>query len=99
MPYGYIGSMRVKPGHRDEVAAILVSVSEELPQLGCLLYVVSLSDTDDDMIWVSEVWQTKEEHDASLQTAEAREAIGKAMPMLTGEFTNQELTVVGGLGV
>jgi hypothetical protein len=26
-------------------------------------------------------------------------AIAAAMPMLTGEFTRQELTVVGGLGV
>jgi quinol monooxygenase YgiN len=99
MPYGYIGSMRVKPGHRDEVAAILVSASDELPQLGCQLYVVSLSDSDKDVIWVSEVWETREQHDVSLQTAEAREAIDRAMPMLTGEFTSQELTVVGGLGI
>jgi len=99
MPYGYIGSMRIKPGHRDEVAAILVRASAELPQLGCQLYVVSLSDSDDDVIWVSEVWQTKEEHDASLQTAEAREMIDKTMPMLAGELTSQELTVVGGLGL
>jgi hypothetical protein len=34
-----------------------------------------------------------------LQLPEAREAIGKAMPLLTGEFTSQELTVVGGLRV
>jgi hypothetical protein len=30
---------------------------------------------------------------------ETRAAIAEAMPMLTGEFTRQELTVVGGLGV
>jgi quinol monooxygenase YgiN len=99
MLYGYIGSMRVKPGHRDDVAAILVSASAGLRELGCQLYVVSLSQSDDDVIWVSEVWLTKQEHDASLQTAEAREAIDKAMPMLTGEFTSQELTVAGGLGI
>ena len=99
MPYGYIGSMRVKPGHRDDVAAILLSAAAGLRELGCQLYVVSLSESDDDAIWVSEVWQSQQEHDASLQTAEAREAIDKAMPMLTGEFTSQELTVVGGLGI
>jgi quinol monooxygenase YgiN len=41
----------------------------------------------------------KEHHDASLQLPATKAAIGKAMPMLTGEFTRQELTVVGGLGV
>ena len=66
---------------------------------GCDLYVVAVSDTDADMIWVTEVWQGKEQHDASLELPATRAAIAVAMPMLTGEFTGQELTVVGGLGV
>ena len=99
MPYGYIGSMKTKPGHRNEVVAILLSGVDGLRQAGCELYVVSVSDADDVTIWVSEVWRSKEQHDASLQLPETRVAIGNAMPMLTGEFTSQELTVVGGLGV
>lgn len=99
MPYGYIGSMKTNPGHRDDVVAILVDGAAGLREAGCQLYVVSVSNTDDTTIWVSEVWQSKEHHDASLQLPEIRAAIDKAMPMLTGEFTGQELTVVGGLGV
>jgi quinol monooxygenase YgiN len=99
VPYGYIGSMKTRPGHRDHVVAILLSGVDGLRQAGCDLYVVSVSDADDVTIWVTEVWQTKEHHDASLQLPETKAAIGKAMPMLTGEFTRQELTVVGGLGV
>ena len=48
---------------------------------------------------MTEVWQGKEQHDASLELPATRAAIAVAMPMLTGEFTGQELTVVGGLGV
>jgi quinol monooxygenase YgiN len=99
VPYGYIGSMKTKPGYRDDVVAILLSGADGLRQAGCDLYVVSVTDADDVTIWVSEVWQSKEQHDASLQLPETKAAIGKAMPMLTGEFTSQELTVVGGLGV
>lgn len=99
MSYGHIGSMKTRSGRRDDVVDILLSGAEGLRQAGCDLYVVSVSDTDDVTIWVSEVWQSKEKHDASLQLPEAKAAIGKAMPMLTGEFTSQELTVVGGLGV
>jgi quinol monooxygenase YgiN len=99
VPYGYIGSMKTKAGHRDDVVAILLSGVDGLRQAGCDLYVVSVSDADDVTIWVSEIWQTKEQHDASLQLLETKAAIGKAMPMLTGEFTRQELTVIGGLGI
>jgi quinol monooxygenase YgiN len=99
MPYGYIGSMKTKPGHRDDVVAILLSGADGLREVGCDLYVVGVADTDDVTIWVSEVWQSKEAHDASLQLPETRAAIGRAMPMLTGEFTSQEVTVLGGLGV
>jgi quinol monooxygenase YgiN len=51
------------------------------------------------VIWVSEIWGSREEHDASLQLPETKAAIGRAMPLLTGEFTRQEVNVVGGLGV
>lgn len=99
MAYGYLASMKTKPGHRDDVVAILLSGVDNLSQAGCNLYIVSVSTDDDNAILVSEVWQTKERHDASLQLPETRAAISKAMPMLTGEFTSQELSVVGGLGV
>jgi quinol monooxygenase YgiN len=99
MAYGYIGSMKAKPGHRDDVVSILLGGAGSLREAGCDLYIVSVSDADEDTIWVSEVWQTKEHHDASLQLPETKAAIGEVMPMLTGEFTSHELTVVGGLGV
>ncbi len=99
MAYGYLGSMKVKPGHRDDVVAILLSGLDGLRAAGCEAYIVGLSHTDDDAIWVSEVWRSKEHHAASLQLPEVRASIDKAMPMLTGEFTSQEMSVVGGLGL
>ena len=99
MPYGYLGSMKTRPGHRDDVVKILLSGADGLRSAGCQLYVVGVAETDDVTIWVSEVWSTKEHHDASLRLPETRAAIGSAMPMLTGEFTRQEYEVRGGLGV
>ncbi|MFC6063674.1 putative quinol monooxygenase [Streptomyces ochraceiscleroticus] len=97
--YGYIGSMKAKPGHRDDVVSILLSGVDHLREAGCDLYIVSTSDADDVTIWVTEVWQSKAHHDASLQLPETKAAISEAMPMLTGEFSSRELTVAGGLGV
>ena len=99
MTYGYAGTMRTRPGHRDEVVGILLSGVDGLRAVGCQLYVVGVADSEPDLIWVTEVWDSKEAHDASLQLPATKEAISRAMPMLTGDFTGQETTVLGGLGV
>jgi len=99
VPYGYVNSMKTRPGHRDEVAAILTSGADGLRAAGCRLYVVGLDAADDVTIWVSEVWESKDHHDASLQLPETRAAIARAMPLLTGEFSSRETIIAGGLGV
>ena len=77
MRYGYIGSMKVKPGHRAEVVAVLLAGTDGLRKAGCHLYVVTESATDEDTVWVSEVWESKGHHDASLQLPEAKASITK----------------------
>ncbi|MFG1606693.1 putative quinol monooxygenase [Actinoplanes sp. NPDC049265] len=99
MTYGFLNAMKTRPGQRDEVVKILLSGTDGLREAGCLLYVVGVDDTDDVTIRVSEVWRSKEHHAASLRLPETRAAIAAAMPMLTGEFSSQDYTVVGGLGV
>ena len=99
MLYGYIGTMRTRPGRRDDVVAILLQGTEALRPAGCHAYIVSLVGGDADLIHVTEVWDSKEHHHASLQLPETKAAIAEAMPLLTGEFTSQELDVAGGLGV
>jgi quinol monooxygenase YgiN len=91
--------MQTRPGHRDAVVDILVSGADGLRAAGCHLYVVGVADDDEVTIWVSEVWESREKHAASLQLPETRAAIARAMPMLAGSFTSREFTVVGGLGV
>ena len=99
MRYGRTGSMRTTPGHRDDVVAILCSGADGLRAAGCDLYVVSVDPADDVTIWVTEVWTSREYHAASLRLPETKAAIAAAMPMLTGDFSVQEMDVVGGLGV
>lgn len=100
MSYGYHATLKARPGHRDEVIALLLRGVDGLRAAGCRLYAVGVSDaTDPDLIWVHELWDTKEQHDASLLLPETKATITEALPLLTGEITGQELTVVGGLGV
>lgn len=97
MAYGYLASMKTKSGHRDEVVAILLSGVQGLREAGCQLYIIGVPADDEVTIVVSEVWPSKDQHDAALQFPAAKAAIATAM--LTGEFTGQEVDVVGGLGV
>jgi quinol monooxygenase YgiN len=93
MTYGYIGSMKIKPGARDDVVAILASGREGLRVAGCLQYTVGVDASDDVTIWTSEVWKSKEHHAASLGLPETKAAIAQAMPLLSGEFTVVETEV------
>jgi quinol monooxygenase YgiN len=99
MTYGYIGSMKAKPGKRDEVMAIMLAGVQGLRSAGCLQYTVGAAAGDDVTIWTCEAWGTKEQHDASLQLPAAREAIAQAMPLIAGDFTRVETSVHGGLGL
>nr|CAA9354139.1 MAG: hypothetical protein AVDCRST_MAG46-2800 [uncultured Nocardioidaceae bacterium] len=99
MAFGYTGTMRARPGRRDEVVAPLTRDIEELRPAGCRVYSVGVSAEDADLIHVHAVWDTKAQHDDSLHLPSMKAAIAEAMPMLTGEFAGVELTVVGGLGV
>ncbi|MCI0390732.1 MAG: antibiotic biosynthesis monooxygenase [Acidobacteria bacterium] len=91
--------MTTHPGKRDAVVAILLRDVEELKAVGCDLYIVNLAPNNPDVVWVSEVWTSREAHRASLQLPSVKQAITEARPMLTGEFEQIEVDVVGGLGL
>jgi len=97
--YGYLGTLRTKPGRRDDVVALLLAGQDGLRDAGCEIYVVGTSGGDADLIWVQEVWLSKAHHDASLELPATKAAIAAAMPMLAGQFTSQEIDIVGGLGL
>ncbi|AWO00645.1 antibiotic biosynthesis monooxygenase [Chitinophaga alhagiae] len=97
--YGYMGVLRAQPGKRDELAGILLEAAGGLQNYaGCLLYVVTKDEKDEDAVRVWEIWESKEEHDNSLKLPATRELITKAMPLLNGMPEGTALEVLGGKG-
>ena len=95
--YGLIGSMTAVSGKRDDLIAILTEAVSNMP--GCLSYVVAKDAKDEDTIWVTEVWDSKESHAASLSLPAVTKAISAAKPMILA-FGNQVITTpVGGYGL
>jgi quinol monooxygenase YgiN len=99
MRFGMYARLVARAGQRDALTAILLRGVEGMAAHGCQLYVVNHAPDNAAVVWVTEVWESREAHRASLELPETRRAIAEAMPLLTGEFESIELGVVGGLGL
>jgi len=97
--FGYLNAIKTRPGHREEVVAILLGAVEGLGEVGCRQYTVAVDPDDEVTIRVTEVWESEEAHRASLELPETKAAIARAMPLLSGEFETAATEVRGGLGL
>lgn len=95
--YGLIGQMLATPGKRDELVQVLMDSSGAMP--GCLNYVVALDAANPDAIWITEVWDGPDSHQASLKIPAVQAAIAKARPIIAGFGQRFETRPVGGVGL
>lgn len=93
--YGLIGQMLSTPGQRDALVAILTAATGGMP--GCLSYVVALDTANPDAIWITEIWDSRESHAASLKLPAVRAAIAKARPIIAGFPQHFETVPVAGV--
>ena len=101
MKYLLNGKLTAKPGHQEALAEILLEASRLVATAkGCRLYVIGKDKADSHSVYITEIWDSKEDHDQSLKVAGVRELIMKAMPLLEGQpAKGQELEIIGGAGV
>src|SRR5690625_6404567 len=78
--YGIIGRIEAVPGKRDELARLLHEGSRQMP--GCHSYVVALDTSDGNSIWVTEVWDDADSHQASLALPPLQNAIEKGRRLI-----------------
>jgi quinol monooxygenase YgiN len=95
--FGLIGKMIAAPGKRDELIAILTEGTGGMP--GCLSYIVAKDAGDENALWVTEVWDSKASHEASLSLPAVKAAIAKGRPLIAGFGDRVVTTPVGGYGL
>ena len=95
--YGLIGKMTAKPGQREALVAAILDGSRGMP--GCRSYVVAFDTSDENAVWITEVWDDEASHKASLALPAVRAAIAKAMPLIADFGPSYVTTPVGGTGV
>lgn len=99
--YGRTGTMKAKEESADELAAILLEAADLVSNMdGCRIYIVGKDVNDAAMIWVYEIWESKEHHAKSLQREEVRALISKAMPLIDSfPDGGVEMDILGGAGI
>ena len=95
--YGLIGKFTTIAGQRDALAALLVEGTSAMP--GCLSYIVAKDGTDPDGLWVTEVWDSRASHEASLSLPAVQAAIAKGRPLIAGFSNRVETEPIGGHGL
>lgn len=98
--YAMTGKLSAQPNMRGQLAEILLRASKMLGEMqGCRAYIVLEDVQDESVLWVFEMWDDKESHDASLRDENVRALISEAMPLLAGAPSGSELRVFGGHGL
>lgn len=98
--YGLFGKMIAQVGQRDALAQVLLAAAEILRDApGCEQYIVSVAEREPEAVWVSEVWASREAHDASLAREDVRALIGRGRPLIAGMGERFEVTPLGGVGL
>ena len=101
MMYLLQGKLNAKEGKAEDLANILLEASKLVSTAkGCKLYVIGKDKVEQNAVYITEIWDTKQDHDDSLKVEGVRALIMKAMPILDGQpAKGQELEILGGAGI
>jgi|SRR6185437_8574195 len=78
--WGMIAKITAVPDKREEIIAILRQSAAKMP--GCISYVVAEDAAAEHTLWVTEVWLSQADHDASLGLRQVQEAMPRARPLI-----------------
>ena len=92
------GRATAKPDKGGELAEILLAAAAELEDdPGCELYLISRQADSPDVVWVTELWRSQDDLDASLERVRGGSGTAAAMA-LVDDSQMIELDLLGGKG-
>lgn len=97
--YGCYVKFSALPGQRDILVELLLHAASLVQTTaGCELYIINTSPTETNSVWVTEMWRSQRDHDASLSVEGAAEHIKKVLPLLAASPEKIDVLPVGGKG-
>ena len=99
MKYGYVNKFTTKSGKREELMTVLLKAAKVLEtNSDCLQYLISTAG-EPETLYVTEIWASKQAHDASLEPPGVKTVIAQAMPFIASVSNIAELQIEGGKGL
>lgn len=95
--YGLIAKLTAIQGKRDELIAILKQGTKHMP--GCFSYILAKDSVDENIIWVTEIWDSEASHDASLTLPAVKDAITQGKPLIAAFERVAVTNPVAGVGL
>jgi quinol monooxygenase YgiN len=92
------GKAVVREGRGEELAQLLIAAAADLDgDPGCELYLVNRQVGEPDVIWVTELWRSQDDLDASIERIRGSDEAASVME-LVGDWEMIELELLGGKG-
>lgn len=81
--FGLYVKFTAQTGKRDALVDILLNAAAAMENTeGCEIYVVNVSESEPETIWVTEVWSSAEAQQKSLALEGSKEIIAQAKPFI-----------------
>jgi quinol monooxygenase YgiN len=93
--HGFHATLTARPGKGDELVEFLLD-APSLSNEDCVVFLVSRSAGNRDLVHVIEGWRTEEAHGRFFATEEAQALVAKLQPLLAGESEYVDAVPVGG---
>lgn len=94
--YGLIAKLTAVSGLRDELIKILEEGTRNMP--GCRNYIVAKDAAEENVVWVTEIWDSETSHQASLSLPAVQDTVAQAKPLVAGFERVAVTNPVGGVG-
>jgi len=94
--YGLIAKLTAVTGRRNELIKILEEGTRNMP--GCRSYIVATDAAEENVVWVTEIWDSETSHQASLSLPAVKDTVAQAKPLVAGFEKVAVTNPVGGVG-
>jgi quinol monooxygenase YgiN len=93
--HGFHATMTAQPGKGDDLVEFLLDAPSLLNE-DCVVFLVSRSAGNPDVVYVTEGWTSEEAHGRFFATEDAQALVAKLQPLLAGESQYIDEVPVGG---
>lgn len=98
--FSLFGKFIVQEGERDTMVDLLLEAAESMKNLDeCEIYLINISESELNSVYVYEVWSNENAHQASLTLETTQTLIKRAKPIITGMERVSTLETMGGKGI